>query len=207
MAETMNERSDQELLAAWAAGEKAAGDALYQRHFEAVYAFFARKVNGDVADLVQRTFLGLAEARERFRGDAQVRTFLFGIARRELSQFFAGKRRAGLLDLGVSSLEDLAPSPSSLARRRDERSLLAEALRRIPLDLQIALELHYWEELGGAEIAAVLDVPEGTVRSRLRRGLELLRTQMEQLSGEKRGPWSDEDALEKWARASSPYLP
>src|SRR6185295_627111 len=100
-----------------------------------------------VSDLVQRTFLGLVEARDTMRGEASVRTFLFVIARRELYGFFTQRAKNGAVDFGVSSVRDLAPSPSSVVRRSDERTLLAEALKRIPVDLQIVLELHYWEGL------------------------------------------------------------
>jgi RNA polymerase sigma-70 factor (ECF subfamily) len=198
-------RSDLELAEAWAAGDRAAGDELFARHFDAIYRFFSRKVHGDVSDLVQRTFLGLTEARERFRGEASIRTFLFVVARRELFHHFAAKRREAALDFSVSSLRDLAPSPSSMLRRNDERAMLAEALRAIPVDLQIALELHYWEDMKGPQIAEVLGVPEGTVRSRLRRGLEALRAELARLAGEPRESWKDEDALDGFARASCPY--
>jgi RNA polymerase sigma-70 factor (ECF subfamily) len=198
-------KSDDELVEAWTGGDRAAGDELFSRHFDAIYRFFARKLHADVSDLVQRTFLGLAEARTRFRGEATVRTFLFVIARRELQQFFASRQRHEALDFSVSSLNDLGPSPSSILRRNDERSLLVAALRRIPVDLQIALELHYWESMSGAEIALVLELPEGTVRSRLRRGLEAVREEMEKLAGEARGAWADDESLDGFARASCPY--
>jgi len=46
---------------------------------------------------------------------------------------------------------------------------LLEALRRLPLDLQIAIELHYWEGMTVREIALVVDAPEGTIKRRLQR--------------------------------------
>ena len=63
---------------------------------------------------------------------------------------------------------------SAEAAQHEEQRLLLEALRRIPLDLQIAIELHYWEGMSGPDLAQVLDIPEGTVRSRLRRAREPL---------------------------------
>ena len=58
---------------------------------------------------------------------------------------------------------------------------MGEALRRIPLELQVALELYYWEGMAGPELAAALDLPEGTVRTRLRRGRQLVREQLTEL--------------------------
>jgi RNA polymerase sigma-70 factor (ECF subfamily) len=49
-----------------------------------------------------------------------------------------------------------------------------EALRRLPVELQVVVELHYWEEQSTAEMAEVLEVPQGTVKSRLRRAREQL---------------------------------
>jgi RNA polymerase sigma-70 factor (ECF subfamily) len=85
---------------------------------------------------------------------------------------------------------------------------LLAGLHALPLDLQLALELRYWEDQSGPELAAILELPEGTVRSRLRRGLEALRDALAAhdaaASGQPSSPRSslapavDED-LEAWA--------
>ena len=81
------------LLEAWRAGDAAAGEALFERHFDAIYEFFASKLTIDVGDLVQRTFLGCVEARGRFRGECSFRTFLYAIARLELYGYFLSRHR------------------------------------------------------------------------------------------------------------------
>jgi RNA polymerase sigma-70 factor (ECF subfamily) len=58
---------------------------------------------------------------------------------------------------------------------RQEQRLLLRALRQLPIDVQITLQLFYWENLSRAEIARVLDVEINTVKSRLQRGKEALR--------------------------------
>ncbi len=168
----MKGESDLELLERWRGGDTRAGNALFERHFESIYRFFLHKVADDATDLVQRTFLACTEARDRFRGASSFRTYLFAIARNELLVFFRKRRQD--TDAGASSVADLAPSPSTALVRRLEHRLLLEALRTIPLDLQIALELHYWEEMSATEIAEVLEVPVGTAKSRLRRAREAL---------------------------------
>lgn len=198
------EPTDDELLGAWQAGDRAAGERLFGRHFDTVYGFFQRRVAGDVSDLVQRTFLGLVEARDRIRGESTVRTYLFVIARRELWAHYDKRDKEREIDFGVSSIEDLLPSPSSLLRRKDERTLLSEALRRVPVDLQLMIELHYWEGLAGPDIARIVEIPEGTVRSRLRRALEALRAELEALATTPRDEWRDEESLASWARAWAP---
>src|SRR5690606_14130588 len=94
---------------------------------------------GEVHDLVQKTFLACLEAVQGFQGASSFRTYLFAIARHQLYHHYRARRRRPQLDFGVSSLEDLSPSPSSLVRRVEDRELISVALRSIPLDLQIAL--------------------------------------------------------------------
>ena len=133
---------ERDLLAAWRAGDRAKGEALFERYFDAMYRFFVTKVDGaDVADLVQRTFLACVEASDAYRGEASVRSFFFGIARHQLHRYYRTRSRAPEIDFGVSSVAELAPSPSSALARGQQEQLVAEALQRIPLDLQNVLEL------------------------------------------------------------------
>lgn len=196
---------DRDLVMAWRNGDKAAGDVLFEKYFGRVYDFFAYKIDGDVADLVQRTFLVAVEKRAEFRGDAKFSTYLHAIARLELLKFFERKGKGQQQDLLTSSLAGLTPTPSSLAGHKDDEALLVHALRRIPIDLQIALELHYFEGMRGPDLAIVLEIPEGTVRSRLRRGVEQLREQLTELAGRSRSHWEADDNLEAWAKSLDPY--
>lgn len=168
-------------LAAWRQGDKAAGQALVQRHYESVLRFFRTKAGPDADDLVQQTFLRSVESADRIRGESSLRSFLFGVARNVLFEHIRAKVREGRADpdFGASSIVDLDPKASTLLLKRSEERALVEALQRVPVELQIVLELFYWEELSIDEIAASVDVPSGTVKSRLHRGRELLRHAME----------------------------
>jgi DNA-directed RNA polymerase specialized sigma24 family protein len=73
-------------------------------------------------------------------------------------------------------------------------------LRTIPFELQVVLELHYWEQCPVAEIAEVLGVPEGTAKSRLRRGREQLRAAVERLAERPDLAQSTLHGLDTWAR-------
>jgi RNA polymerase sigma-70 factor (ECF subfamily) len=70
----------------------------------------------------------------------------------------------------------------------------------LPVDLQVALELHYWEDLSTAELAGILEIPQGTVKSRLRRAREALVTAIEQLSTDPQQRRETIDNLDQWAR-------
>jgi RNA polymerase sigma-70 factor (ECF subfamily) len=162
--------SDLELLEAWRGGDAKAGNALFDRYFDAVFRFFRNKVADHADDLVQQTFLALVQARDRFRGDSSVRTYLFTAARSKLFNYLERRAREGAVDYGVTSCEDLGISPTGVLARDQQQQHLLHALRRLPIELQLALELFYFERVRGPELAEVLGVPEGTVRSRLRRG-------------------------------------
>jgi RNA polymerase sigma factor (sigma-70 family) len=175
--------TDNELAEAWRGGDRAAAEALIERHYDAIARFFTTKAGEHAEDLTQRAFLVCARSVERFRGDGSFRAFLFGIARNVLYEHIRGRirDRKNEPDFNESSIADLNPGVLTLASRRADQRLLVQALQRIPLELQLLLELYYWEELGLAELAEVLGVPEGTVKSRLFRARRLLREAMSKL--------------------------
>lgn len=173
-------QTDAQLLEAWRQGDQAAGNALFERYFEPLFRFFRGKVDDAAEDLVQQTFLALVRSAAGLREASSFRAYVFTAARsklyRHLSQHAA---KMGPLDFGVDSIAALSPSPSTWAAEREEQQVLHEALRRLPVDMQITLELYYFEGFDGDEVAHIMDVPGGTVRSRLRRGLERLRREAE----------------------------
>ncbi len=191
-------RDDGELLQAWRAGDRGAGRALFDRHFAGVHRFFHNKVASGVDDLVQQTFLACTESRDGYRGDASFRAWLFGIANNVLRMHL--RARYGITEPRAQSIHDVGPSPSAVVAAKAEQRLLLEGLRRIPLDYQVVLELHFWEQLSGSEIAAALGIPEGTVRTRLRRGRIALAEQVRQLAASPAESQSTLDGLDGWAR-------
>lgn len=192
--------TDLELLEAWRGGDRQAGEELFERHFDSIARFFRNKVAHGIDDLIQRTFLACVESKDQFRGEASFRTFLFAVAHNVLGKHYRSKRRHGdRIDFGVTSVHDLGPSPSSVVALHDEHRVLLHALRRIPLDHQIVLELYYWERLTAAEVGTVLDVPEGTARTRIRRAKQLLEEEMKQLISDKALLESTLVNLDSWA--------
>ncbi len=83
--------------------------------------------------------------------------------------------------------------------QKGERRLLARALRGLPIDYQIALELFYWERLTGPELADALDLTERAVRSRLHRARQALRTQIENFGSSEALVQSTWNGLDRWA--------
>jgi RNA polymerase sigma factor (sigma-70 family) len=191
---------DIELLERWRDGDGDAGKVLLRRHFEPLRRFFRNKVGDGVDDLIQQTMLGLVKSRDTFRGDASFRTYLFTIARNALyTRLRTTKKERDVFDPGEHSVHDMGTSPSRMAARNEEQKLMLLALRRLPVDLQVALELFYWEDLSTEELAQVLDIPPGTVKSRLRRAKEKLQWQMERIAGSKPLLESTMGNLDQWA--------
>lgn len=192
---------DFELLKRWKDGDKAAGNELIDRHFSSVYRFFRSKIDNDVDDLTQRTFLASLEGLDRIK-DGTFRAYLLGIARHLLFHQYRSKRTHGKLeDFLEFSVEDLMGTPSQLRAVHEEKKLLLEGLRSIPIDFQICVELHYWEGMGVADIAAVLGVQPGTVKSRLFRARQMLRDRIEGMHVSDQLIRSTVDDLERWAAA------
>lgn len=196
----MGEDSDCTLLEAWRGGDQSAGQALLGRHFRCLYMFFSNKVSGDVGDLVQRTMLACVEGRDRVRDTGSFKAYLLGVARHQLYAHYKGKVSDPDVSVAQTPAADLGPTPTAmLASKRTQRVLLA-ALRRIPLELQIVLELHYWEELSTADLGQVLDIPVGTVKSRLRRARGALADQMRAAEDEGLRNTTTDD-IERWAKS------
>ncbi len=163
--------TDVELLEAWRGGDERAGRELFERHFDAIYRFFRSKVDDAAEDLTQQTFLGCVRGKQGFRGDASFRTYLFTIARNRLYTHIRDRqRRDAVIEIGEQSVADLGlASPTQQIAGHQEQRLLLLAMRSLPIDMQIALELHYWEGLSVREIAEVIETPEGTIKRRLQR--------------------------------------
>ena len=196
---------DATLYAAWVDGDKQAGSRLLERHLAAVMRFFANKVerSTDADDLAAETFELCARSLGSFRGDGSFRSYLFGVATNVLRGYLGRKlpKLGRERELGSLSLVDLGPSPLSVVGGRKQQTLLLQALRSIPLDCQIVLELGYFEELSRREIAQVLGVAEGTVASRIRIGRERLKEAMTGLAESPELLRSTLSGLEDWARS------
>jgi RNA polymerase sigma-70 factor, ECF subfamily len=165
---------DLALLRAWRAGDAAAGDELVCRHFLRIHRYFQSKVPAAAEDLAQRTFLACTESRH-LEPRVSFRSLLFGIARRLLYDHLRlHYARPPMSELPERSIAELTGHPEDRVARSQHEDLVLRALRELPLDFQTVLELHYWEDMSVAEIAVVVEVAVGTVKSRLGRGRKML---------------------------------
>lgn len=195
-------REDFDLLVAWRGGDDGAGTVLYERYANGVCRFFMGKVVADTVaeDLAQRTWLAVVEGRDRIRNEGSFRSYLFGVAH----NLFREELRRGVrapIDASITSAHDLGPTATGLIGTIQQNRILLEALRRIPLQSQIMYQLRYWEGLTVPEIAMVVGECENTMKTRLRRGLELLEHEIAVLTAAKAngGLESTSTTLEQWA--------
>lgn len=198
---------DGELLERWRAGDSASGEVLFERYYDAVERFFVNKVSTAVQDLVQETFTRCVASRERLRDDAQFRFYIYGIAYNVLKEYLRSRYRGNQpLDVSQASVRALDPGPATLVAQRREHRLLLEALRTIPIEDQVILELHYWENLTTEELSEVLGIPLGTARGRLQRARARLGAVMHRLTESRQQLTSTIGHLEDWAKGCRAHL-
>jgi RNA polymerase sigma factor (sigma-70 family) len=184
------------LFEAWRAGDKDAGDRLVQDYFEPIRDYFIRRTPDEHEELVQKTFLGLIEAKEKWRGEGTVRVYIYCIARNVFRRYLRDVRRKPNFDPLSNSLVDAyGRRPSSMLAEREEHQILSNALQEIPCEQQDLLELHYFGGLTGPELRDMFQIPEGTVRGRLRRARKELRTKYEEISER---PRPTDEQVDRW---------
>ncbi len=167
--------TDERLVRRFQEGSSEAFEALVQRHGTRVYNLCFR-ILGDAeeaADASQDTFLAALRKLSTFRGDAAFTTWLHRVAVNACYDSLRKKRRRPLLQLAPEE-GDERPEPSLPAPDHADGVVfsvdVAEALRQVPEEFRVVLVLADVQDLPYDEIAAVLDIPVGTVKSRVFRG-------------------------------------
>lgn len=170
------ERDDRSLAAAAASGDREALEALLGRHVDLVHAV-CRRVTGDhhdALDAAQEALVAVARRIGTYDGRAKFTTWLYRVAvNAALDEVRRRKRRPHARD-------DLPePAARSFTDAVDARLDVDAALTELPPDFRAAVTLRDLCDLDYAEIADVLDVPVGTVRSRIARGRAALADHVE----------------------------
>ncbi len=173
--------ADRELLERAREGDARAFRALVERHESAVAAIVIGMLGPgpDAEDVGQETFVRLYRSLDRFRGDAALRTYLTRIAI-NLS-LNARKRRKR----GVERFDSLDTAPSEATRvegpdleRLEARRVVRAALDRLDARHRAVVVLRMIEGYSTRETAGILQIPEGTVLSRLSRGMQKLEVEL-----------------------------
>lgn len=177
----MKQLSDEQLLTAHLDGRPDAFDHLVSRYANELYAFLCRLVGNATAadDLVQEAFVQVHVSAASFDPQRRFRPWLYTIAANKGRDYLRaqGRRPERSLDLGIGN-DDEAPTgarllPSDIAAPdielddEEQRRAVRELLDQMPEHLRTILLLGYFQQVPYAEIAEILDVPLGTVKSRM----------------------------------------
>lgn len=162
-----------ELIAGCRAGKREALDELVSSYHDRLLRLATALAGpGAAADLVQETLLAAVRSFPRFRGDAQLSTWLISILRNQVSLHLRRQRKWKLSRLPEDGGRLAAPEPPTT--EQDARDLL-DRVKELPEDLRTTLVLFHVDGLKYGEIARVMDCPIGTVRSRLFEARERLK--------------------------------
>jgi RNA polymerase sigma-70 factor (ECF subfamily) len=192
----MQEPSDGELMARVQAGDAAACARLVDRYKERVFGYLVRLTGSRARadDLAQETFLRLYLHAGEYREQGKLAGWLY----RTATNLVRSEERRALrfrCFLGRVVTEESAPSHESALLAEEARRTLQAALARLPLRYRAPLVLHTIEERSFEEIAHILGLPEGTVKSRISRARGRLRVALE--------PFMNESPAEPLAPACS----
>ncbi len=192
--------ADRRTLAAVATGDPAALERLYDQYATVVMTVIQRMVRDRriAEELLQDVFLRTWQRAETYEPErGQVRNWILGIAHNlALNELRRQRRRPVIADFGsepggdgalddpIARLTDSGPLPEDLAWVRERRAIIADALSTLPVAQRDVIDL-YATGYSQSEIAARLDEPLGTIKSRMRRGLLQLRDLLPDLGPER----------------------
>ena len=160
--------SDQTVIRRIAAGDEDALRELFGMHGQVMSAF-ALRLTGDpvLADeVVQESLVAAWQGARRFRGDSRVRTWLLGIVHHKAINLLR-KRTDVSIEEGVLDLAAAAETPGRQVEDSDRQRIMRSAIDRLPVEQRAVLDLFFYQGYRMDEIAAILDCPTGTVKSRL----------------------------------------
>lgn len=184
---SLAELTDSDAMEALSQGNISALGVLYDRYQEAVTTFIRRATNdaSDVEDLVHATFMTATRAALNFDGRQSCRPWLVGIAARLVYRRRRGLARwaRALRELTVRE-SDRHTDPNSELTARDQVSRLAHALEQLTESKRVVLLLAEGEGLSSERIAQSLEIPIGTVWTRLHHARRDLRRLLEREEGQ-----------------------
>src|SRR5215211_5380360 len=181
MQEDLRSLADEDLMQLVRRGEAAAFELIYERHAQAAFSLAYRMAGsrGVAEDVVQEAFLNIWRSGARYeRARGSVRTWLLGIVHHRaidaLRRSFVHERRRAS-DEGIEETLETGERTDVEAARHEEAATVRAAIGHLPSEQSQVIELAYFGGFTHTEIAEMLETPVGTVKGRMRLGLEKLR--------------------------------
>ena len=179
----LRHQTDEQLMAQAAAGSDTAFEELYRRYARRLKGFFFMQLGGDeelAADSTHDVFLRAYEARSRYREGSNVSTWLFTIAYNICKNHY----RSNAYEAEMLASLDAEPVSDQQIEVEMDAAQLDEALERVlselPPPLHQIFSMHYQEELTVPQVAEIVGIPEGTVKSRLHKTMNIIRKKLKQ---------------------------
>ena len=177
----LRHQTDEQLMAQAAAGSDTAFEELYRRYARRLKGLFFMQLGGDeelAADATHDVFLRAYEARSRYREGSNVSTWLFTIAYNICKNHY----RSNAYEAELLASLDAEPVSEQQIEVEMDAAQLDEALERVlselPPPLHQIFSLHYQEELTVPQVAEIVGIPEGTVKSRLHKTMNIIRKKL-----------------------------
>ena len=174
----MRSRADAEITVGFARGDDGALHEVYQRWAPLVYTVARRSVGNDddAADVTQTVFVAAWQGRQGFDpGSGSLPGWLLGITRRKVADHFRAQGRSPEPREELPEGVDGDPPVETVI----DRVLLADEISRLGDPQRRILELCFYQDMTHAQVASLLDLPLGTVKSHVRRSLGRLRDRLE----------------------------
>ena len=174
---------DLTLIQSMASGDLHALDELYARHGPGILSYLTTFLNNrqQAEEVLQDVMLTAWTSAATFRGESKVRTWLLVIARnRAINSVRRKSPHVIPFDEALDS-PSADTTPMERVEKNARKQMLNEALSRLPEAHREILELVFYHQLTGPEVAEVLDINLGTVKSRLHRAKEMLRRVLEMM--------------------------
>ena len=173
--------ADEELMRLAVGGDPRAFETIYDRHGGAAFSLAYRMTGqrGSAEDAVQEAFISIWRSRARYEHErGSVRTWILGIVHHRtidtLRRNLVHDRRRTTAE-GIEEQHEAQERTDVEAARREEARSVRAALEKLPGDQTRVIELAYFGGFTHSQIAEMLDMPIGTVKGRMRLGLEKLR--------------------------------
>ncbi|MEZ0250547.1 MAG: sigma-70 family RNA polymerase sigma factor [Methylobacteriaceae bacterium] len=165
----MSAPSDEDLIRRIAGGDRAAMQGLYARHATAVFRFLVRIVRDPsrAEDLMSDVFFDVWQQAGRFEGRSTVTTWMLTIARFKALSTLRRRPHEELEPEMAEAIEDEADTPEVTLQKANKAEAMRRCLEALSLEHRTVIDLVYYHELGVEEVAQVLDIPAGTVKTRL----------------------------------------
>jgi RNA polymerase sigma-70 factor, ECF subfamily len=160
---------DDALIASIGAGDRRAMELLFARHNVAIYHFIWRLTgNASLAEeIVSEVFLAVWRGADKFKAKSQVSTWLLAIARHKALAALRRRADAQLDDETAVTLVDGADDPETTAQHRSRSAILQKCLNALPSSHREIIDLVYYHEKTVVEVAQIVGIPEGTVKTRM----------------------------------------